>query len=249
MQNVPLEGRRALVTGGAVRVGRAIIQGLSRAGAAVAIHYRSSARDADALADACRAGGRQAVSVQADLVSEQACVDLMKAVHEQLGGCDILVNNAALFNRDRMPETTFEKIETEFWPNCWAPLFLTREFALRHSGTGDVINLLDRRIQTLDTACVPYLLSKKTLAEITRLAALEYAPRIRVNGIAPGAILPPPGESEAYLEQFVGTIPLGRTSSPEEVSEAVLHYLVQPSLTGQITFVDGGQHLLGVDHV
>jgi NAD(P)-dependent dehydrogenase (short-subunit alcohol dehydrogenase family) len=190
-----------------------------------------------------------AVALQADLVSEGACVDLMDAVHEELGGCDILINNASLFHKDRIPEATFEKIEKEFWPNCWAPFFLIREVASRNSGQGDVINLLDRRIETLDTACVPYLLSKKALAEITRLAALEYAPRIRVNGIAPGAILPPPGKDEAYLEEHAGKIPLGRISSPEEIASVVLHYLSQPSLTGQITFVDGGQHLLGADKV
>ena len=244
-----LKHRKALITGGAVRVGRVIAKTLSAAGADVAIHYRSSADAAESLAEECRQQGGQAITLCADLINEAACVDLMAAAHAGLGGCDILINNASVFHKDTLPNTTIEKVDAEFWPNCWAPMCLMREFASHLNGQGDVVNMLDRRIETLDTSCVPYLLSKKMLAELTHLAALEYAPAIRVNGIAPGAILPPPGKDDNYLKEDAGHIPLARLSTPEEIASIVLHYLGQASLTGQITYVDGGQHLLGADKV
>lgn len=241
-----LQGRTALVTGAAVRLGAAIARKLASEGAALAVHYRSSGTEAEALCEEIRQAGGKASCFQADLVSEAAAVGLIQAVRRDMGGCDILVNNASLFNKDRLPDTTFEKLETEFWPNCWAPLFLIREFAAGlQAERGDVVNLLDRRVESLDTSCVPYLLSKKMLAEITRLAALEYAPRIRVNGVGPGAVLPPPGRDQAYLKEHAGPIPLETLSQPEEIADAVFSHLTQASVTGQILYIDGGQHLLG----
>ena len=108
-----------------------------------------------------------------------------------------------------------------------------------------MINLLDRRITSLDDSCVPYVLSKKSLAEFTRIAALELAPRITVNAVAPGAVLPPPGKGKAYLKDNAGPIPLGRLVKPEEVAAAVVFLLKSESVTGQTVFVDGGQNLLG----
>ena len=108
-----------------------------------------------------------------------------------------------------------------------------------------MVNLLDRRITSLDTSCVPYVLSKKSLAELTKIAALDLAPRIRVNAVAPGAVLPPPGKGRAYLRDMAGPIPMGRLVKPEEIAEAVVCLLKADSVTGQILFVDGGQRLLG----
>jgi NAD(P)-dependent dehydrogenase (short-subunit alcohol dehydrogenase family) len=121
---------------------------------------------------------------------------------------------------------------------------LARAFASRVR-KGKIVNLLDRRIASLDAASVPYALTKKALAELTRLAALELAPGITVNGIAPGPVLPPPGKGEKYLRDHAGPVPLKRRITSEDIADAVMFLLKSDSITGQIVFVDGGQHLLG----
>jgi pteridine reductase len=159
------------------------------------------------------------------------------------GQLDILINNAAVFHKDGLLATTEAKLLGEFWPNLFAPLLLMRAFA-RHSGGGKIINLLDRRIAGHDTECVSYVLAKKALAELTALAALELAPRFTVNGVAPGAVLPPPGKGADYLHDQAGPVPLQRIITPQAVAQAVLTLLGNDAITGQILFVDGGQHLL-----
>ena len=142
-----------------------------------------------------------------------------------------------------MKATTEDKLLAEFWPNLFAPMLLTRAFA-RQSKRGKIINLLDRRIAGHETDCVPYLLTKKALAELTQLAAREFAPRFTVNGVAPGAVLPPPGKGTEYLRDLAGPVPLQKQITPADVAAAVLALLQADAVTGQIYFVDGGQHLL-----
>lgn len=239
-----LAGKRALVTGGAVRIGRAIARRLAEEGADVAIHYRSSEAPARALREELQTEfGIRAPILQADLVSEPACNGLFDAAVRALGGVDVLVNNASTFNKHTLAETTEESLLNELWPNLFAPLFLMRAFAATASG-GKIINLLDRRVVSLDTSCVPYLLAKKSLAELTRMAALDLAPGFTVNGVAPGAILPPPGEGASYLKEKGGVVPLERQCTESDIAAAVLFLLENDALTGQVVFVDGGQHLL-----
>ena len=230
-----LNGKTALVTGGAVRIGAAICRALAAEGARVVIHYRSSKEEALALAK--EVGGK---AVQSDLDSEASC----ERVISRAGRLDILVNNAAVFHKDSLKAVTARKLADEFWPNLFAPILLTRAFAAR-AKKGAVVNLLDRRITSLDGSCVPYVLSKKSLAEFTKVAALELAPRIRVNAVAPGAVLPPPGKGKSYLKDHAGPIPLGRLVKPEEIAAAVVFLVKSESVTGQIVFVDGGQGMLG----
>ena len=125
-----------------------------------------------------------------------------------------------------------------------APLDLIRQFA-DQSKSGVVLNLLDRRIKAHDVNCVPYSLSKVALAELTRLAALELAPQIRVNGVAPGPILPAPETSEEVFNERTGSIPMKRIPAVQDVVNAGFFLLNNPSVTGQIIYVDGGQHMLG----
>ncbi len=230
-----LNGKVALVTGGAVRIGAAICRALAAEGARVVIHYRRSRKEALALAK--EVGG---TAVQSDLDSESACERLIA----RAGKLDILVNNAAVFHKDSLKAITARKLADEFWLNLFAPILLTRAFAQK-TKKGAVVNLLDRRVASLDASCVPYILSKKSLAEFTKIAALELAPRITVNAVAPGAVLPPPGKGKAYLKDHAGPIPMGRLVKPEEVADAVVFLLKSDSVTGQIVFVDGGQNLLG----
>lgn len=237
-----------MITGGAVRIGRAIACGLADHGANSIVHYRNSEAEARRLCDILQEKGVRAASLQADLSSEQACKDLLGHARDCFGRLDILINNASLFNKDTFPAVTAEKIFTEFWSNLIAPMLLIRYFG-ENAQRGKIINLLDRRITDHDTSCVPYLLSKKGLAECTRLAALEYAPAITVNGVAPGAVLPPPGKGKDYLLEHAGYIPLEHQCTEEEIALAVLFLLKSDALTGQIIYVDGGQHLLGHERI
>ncbi len=239
-----LSGRVALVTGGAVRLGAAICRAFAEAGAGVVIHYRSSAAEAQALAGQIQAAGGRAWTVEGELGTEAAAVSLIADAQASAGRLDMLVNNAAVFHKQRLADSTEAAIAAEFGPNLFAPWHLMRAFVAGRGG-GRIINVLDRRIASHDTTCVPYLISKKALAELTALAALEWAPRFTVNAVAPGPILPPPGEGPAYLRERGGRVPLEIACTPEQVADAVVYLARSDALTGNTLFVDGGQHLLG----
>lgn len=236
--------KTALVTGGAVRIGKAIVECLVGAGYGVVIHADRSLRAANTQAEAIRRRGGRAWVVCAALDSETACHAVIESAYRLAGRLDVLVNNAAVFHKDTLATVTENSLLAEMRINCFAPVLLTRYFAAR-SRNGCVINLLDRRIASHDGTCIPYLLSKTALAEFTRTAALALAPHIRVNGVAPGAVLPPPGKGTSHLHDSAGPVPLRRQVTPRDVAEAVLALVKAESVTGQIMFVDGGQHLLG----
>ena len=227
-----LKGKRALVTGGAVRIGKAITQVLQAAGAEVVVHYRNSKAEAEALSP---------FTVQADLQCLEDCTRLI----ERAGPLDILINNASIFTKDSLADATPERVLREFQINLFAPMELTRAFAAQAGRGGSVVNLLDRRIACNDTTCVPYSITKKGLAELTKLAALEYAPQIRINAVAPGPVLPPPGSSAESARELAGSIPLEQLPTLGNIAEVALFLLQSDSITGQTLFVDGGQHLLG----
>ena len=237
-----LTGQTALITGGAVRLGRALALALAEAGARIVIHYRDSAAAARELVETLRGGGTEAFLVQGDLVSEAACREVIAQAAAAAGGLDILVNNAGVFHRRRLAEADEAAVLAEFWPNLFAPLFLIRAFAAT-APRGRILNLLDRRIAAHDPACVPYQLSKKGLEELTSLAALELAPRFTVNAIAPGAVLPPPGEGPEYLARHGGAAPLETPCTEADICAAARYLLGSDVVTGQVIFVDGGMHL------
>lgn len=240
-----MHNHKILVTGGGVRVGRAISLALAGAGAEVLIHYRHSSDAAEETAEWIRTRGGKADTVCGDLGRAEGPRKIMDQALSK-GPLHGLVNNAAVFNRTPLAESDRQTFLDEFGPNLFGPLDLLRLFAAQGL-QGSVVNLLDRRIAAHDAGAVPYHLSKVALAEATRLAALEFAPRLRVNGVAPGAILPPPGKEDQpdYLEKNGGKSPLTHRCSPEDVAAAVLYLLGSPAITGQILFVDAGQHLLG----
>jgi NAD(P)-dependent dehydrogenase (short-subunit alcohol dehydrogenase family) len=237
-----LEGKTVLVTGGAVRIGRAICLAFARAGARVAIHHRVSGSAARELASEIRASGGTAFAVAGDLALPGAAEGILRDAISAAGPVDILVNNAAVFHKDTPESLDAAKLNAEFAVNLFAPLLLMRAFAAQ-GRPGRIVNLLDRRIAGVDPSCLPYELTKKALAEATRSAALQWAPRIAVNAVAPGAVLPPPGEGPDYIRDRAGFIPAGRPVRPEEVADAVVWLARSDAVTGQILFVDGGQHL------
>lgn len=234
--------KKALVTGGAVRIGKAICEMLAKGDADVCIQYNRSYEAAIALRDQLLEKGVQAHVVEADLMTETACEELMERSVALMGRVDILINNASVFHKQTLDEADMDLWLGELWPNFFAPVQLMRAFAKQENG-GSIVNLLDRRITTHDTSCVPYLISKKALAEVTHLAALQYAPRITVNGVAPGAVLPPPGHGDSYIQECAGPIPLEVQVTPQDIARAVRFVLENKTITGQIVYVDGGQHL------
>lgn len=238
-----LSGKTILVTGGALRIGRRICEKLAQAGARVVIHCRHSGREARELAESLESAGHKAWVVQEDLDSEAGCEAVITQAMTLAGGLDGLVNNAAVFHRRSLAETDLTHLLAELRPNLFAPLLLIRAFSTR-AKSGRIVNLLDRRIATLETGSLAYQLSKRALADLTRLAAVELAPAFTVNGVAPGPVLLPPDETGKPRDK-AGKIPLGRRPTPDDVADAVLTLLRADSVTGQILFVDGGQHLLG----
>ncbi len=233
-----------LVTGGAVRIGEAIGLALADAGAGVVIHTRNSRAQADALRDRIVDDGGKAWVVEADLSDPAQASSLVSRAAEAADcALDGLVNSAAVFTKETLDQCDADVLERLFQINLHAPLLLMRAFAAQGE-PGVIVNLLDRRIRSLDTTCAPYVLTKKGLAEATKLAALTWAPRIRVNAVAPGAVLPPPGEGEEYLHDKAGPVPLQCRCRPQDVADAVLYACRARTMTGQILFVDGGQHLL-----
>jgi len=238
-------GQVALVTGGAVRIGAAVSRALATRGCRVAVHYNRSETEAAALAAALPYA---AFRVQGALTSEAECEAVMQAAWNTAGRVDILVNNASIFARQALTDATETAFETQWRVNCLAPMMLTRALARRRAaapaapGTASVVNLLDRRVAGQEAGCLPYLTAKKALAAFTRDAALELAPGVRVNGVAPGAILPPPGAGES-IEELAGPAPLQRPCTPEHVAAAVAFLCEADAVTGQILYIDGGQHL------
>jgi NAD(P)-dependent dehydrogenase (short-subunit alcohol dehydrogenase family) len=234
--------RAALVTGGAKRIGRDIALTLARKGFDIALHFRASGDDAQATADEIRRIGRQCEPLEADLADPAQVQALLPAAMRALPHCNLLVNNASVFDRGEFRDTTEELFERTMNVNFRAPFFLARDFA-RLCKTGHIINLLDAKIARTSVAYFAYTLSKKALAEFTRMAAKVLAPNIRVNGICPGPMLPPPGQSAESLQKLAATVPLGRVGDPQDIASAVAYLVDNEFITGQWLFVDGGQHL------
>jgi pteridine reductase len=166
---------------------------------------------------------------------------------EQAGPIDILINNASIFDRDTVWEATAESICRNMRIHAVAPLLLAREMG-RQGRAGHIINLLDARVAIHDRVHVSYGVSKGALLKLTGMLALELAPNIAVNAVAPGAILPPPGQSEAYLAKLAQANPLKRVGAPEDIVQAVLFLLRSRFITGQVIYVDGGIHVKGHLH-
>lgn len=242
MAEIDLAGKTALVTGASRRIGRAVAEALARQGVHVVLHYRNSSAEALRLASALKKLGVRAWVLAADFQKREEYESLIERALEHAGNLDILVNNASRFTGEGIAGLTLEKLVDDIGINAWVPFVLSRAFAQRRK-KGSVVHLLDTRVNGNDRTHVAYLLSKQILARLTALSALEFAPGIRVNAVAPGAILPPPGSTGRYLEKLARNLPLRRHGDPRDVAAAVLFLLKNPFITGQVIFVDGGRHL------
>ncbi len=239
--------RVALVTGGGRRIGAHLARTLARRGYAVAIHYRTSAAEAEAVAHEIERSGARTATFRADLDDPAQLEGLIAAAQAALGPVTVLVNSAAVFERDRAADFSVAQWDRQLATNLRAPVVLAREFArlLPAATTGLVVNLLDQRIAAPTRSYFSYTLSKRALAAATELLAAALAPRVRVNGIAPGLTLISGAQSKAEFERLIHRTPLGRGSSPDAIARALVYLLEADVVTGQILFVDGGRHLIG----
>ena len=242
-----IEGKTALVTGGAQRIGRAIAIRLAEAGLNVVIHYNTSEREAEEVAAQAQSCGVSAWKIKADLSVVDDIENIFPTLVESTGSIDFLINNASIF-----PESSLMSFEThEFFDtitiNTIAPLILSRAF-VRQAEKGGIIHVLDNRINRIDTRHVSYHLSKKMLHSLTEIMALEYAPGITVNGVAPGLILNPVDKDASYLEKQGSKTLLNRQDCLSNVPEAVLFLVSQSFVTGEVLSVDGGQNIKNLSY-
>lgn len=237
----------ALVTGGARRIGRDLVRALADRGWAVAIHYRGSKDEAEKLAVEIEAQGGRALPVQADLADPAQAERVLLDASSVLGPLSVLVNNAAIFEYDHAREFSVADWDRQLAINLRAPVVLARDFAriVPPDRTGLIVNLLDQGIAWRPRGYFSYTISKAALATATELLALELAPRVRVNGIAPGLTLISGKQSAADFERLVDRTPLGKGSSPAAIRRAFEYLLDADAVTGQILFVDGGRRLTG----
>lgn len=239
-----LTGKIALVTGGAKRLGAAIARRLAGEGAGIAVHYNTAEADAQEIVASIEADGLPAWSFQADLSDRTVATALFDAVWEKAGRVDCLINSASIFPEGSLDDLSVDALLPNLEVNALAPFVLSREMAARGGG-GTVVNLLDTRITDYDKTHVPYHLSKRMLFSLTRMMAVEYAPTLRVNAVAPGLVLPPAGKDEEYLAELAHTNPLEAYGCADDVADAVTFLLRSDFITGQTIFVDGGRHLRG----
>ena len=236
-----------LVTGAARRIGRAIALDLARAGFDLALHYRRSEGQAQALATELRALGARAECFAADLADEAACRSLVPAVARRMQRIDAVVNNASHFAYDDARGFTMAAMDAHWRANTAPAVLLAGALAAHLEGcseVGCVVNLSDQKLWNPNPDYFSYTLSKAALDAATTMLAMALAPRVRVAGVAPGVTLVS-GEAmdDAGFAAAHRMTPLGRSSTPEDVARAVRYVIESPAVTGTTLLVDGGQHL------
>ena len=232
-----------LITGASQRIGRALALAMAEEGYTILLHYRHSRQEAQTSAKEVEQAGANCVLLQADLSELSQVKRLLEQSFEVAPGCNVLINNASQFEANSLMKTTEAQFEAHFSINLKAPFFLTQGFAERCQEEGLVINMLDTHIQHNTTPHFAYLLSKKALYDFTTMAAKELAPKIRVNGICPGLILPPKGKDIHYLEAKSQTIPLQHYGDVSDIVQSIRFVVNNRFITGDCLFLDGGEHL------
>jgi pteridine reductase len=241
-----LRGKVALVTGGGRRVGRSLAIALAGRGASVAVHYNESDKGAKETVQAIESSGGQARDFQADLSTADAPAALIERVAGGFGSLDVLINSAAVMLR-----TPFGSIRAEQWDeifalNLRAPFLLSQAAApqlMRAEGGGAIVNIADLAAFETWPGYIPHGLTKSGIVYMTKALARVLAPKIRVNGIAPGTVLLPDDFNAKDAAHLTETTPLGRSGTPEDVANAMLFLLDADYITGETIIVDGGRHV------
>jgi 3-oxoacyl-[acyl-carrier protein] reductase/pteridine reductase len=241
-----LKGKVALVTGGAVRVGKAISLMLAREGANIVVNYNRSEQAAAETLAVAQALGVEAVAMQADVSEWTEVEQMVKVIGDRFGGVDVIVNSASHFGRTPFPSdqpevrAMWERVTRVlvdgpyFVCNALAPGMLKR-------GGGAIVNIVDMAAWQPWRGFAAHAVGKAALMGLTRQLALELAPTVRVNAVAPGPVLPPVGFSENQIEAFGGRTLLGRWGTPEDVAQAVRYLITAEYVTGEVITVDGGE--------
>lgn len=238
----------ALVTGGHRRLGAGIARTLAAAGYDVAIHGSQDAEPEVGLAEAFDAAGARWAGFAADFGDADAPGRLMADVTAHFGRApDLLVNSASIFGQDRIADTTHATLMDHYAVNCAAPALLIQAFAAGGGAGRCIVNILDQRIAQPHGDQLAYSLSKHALAGLTRIAARDLAPAIRVNAVAPGLTIATDDYDAAQTDRLAARMPLSRLPRAEEVADAVLFLARAEAITGQTVFVDGGAHMTSFD--
>lgn len=234
----------ALITGASKRIGKAIAEHLASIGWNVIIHYNSSSRGADSLVSSLSSKypKQKFISVKANLANIKEVIGLIPEVVSLLGEVNLLVNNASVFDKSYLSKTEIELFDSQIDVNLKAPFFLIRDFA-NICRKGIIINFVDTRVTSNKSNFAAYSLSKKGLWDLTQMAALELAPDIRVNAIAPGVTLAPEEEDETYLQNLAQNIPMKKPGGLAPIIKSIDYILDNNHLTGQLLFADGGENL------
>lgn len=242
---MPDQPRRALITGGAQRLGAAMARALAQDGYDLVLHCRRSRAEAQALRREIEAMGRRAAIVEADLAREAEVADVIGAATAALGPLDVLVNNASVFELDHLATADRASWDRHLEINLRAPIVLAQGFVrqLPAKAQGVIVNMLDQRVRNLTPNFLSYSISKVGLWAATQVLARELAPGVRVNAIGPGPTLVAPGMDPAVFEDLCRSTPLRHGPTPEEIAAGLRFILASPSMTGQLLTLDGGQQL------
>lgn len=235
-----------IITGGAKRVGAAMAVYFANKNFDIALHYNNSKDEALALQKEIQKIGVTCEIFSHDLSDSKTLTTLIDNIHKKMPHCNVLINNASVFERCEFLETDEALFDRQFAINFKAPFFLTQAFAKKFSKNAGacVINILDTDIAQTQISHFAYLLSKKTLADFTVMAARALGANVRVNGVCPGILLPSNELDEAYMLKLAKTLPLQKTATVEQVVSTVYELCNNSALTGQFLFVDGGQNVI-----
>jgi len=236
-------GKTALVTGGAHRVGKAIAVGLARAGANIVVNYHTSAAAAEKTAAEIRALGVDALALQADIADPSQVEAMVARASEVFGGIDILVNSADTWVETPIPTRSHELWQMTTGIGIDGPYYVSNAVApwMIVSGEGVIVNIIDLSVWEPWPRYTAHAVSKSALLALTRQLALELAPHVRVNAIAPGPVLPPPGWPPERVERVADKTLLDRWGSPQDIVDAVLYFVRANYVTGETLAVDGGE--------
>lgn len=231
----------ALITGGATRLGRYFAEALAAKGYDIALHVNSSRGEAEDVAKTIRAKGQRCEILPCNFLSD-SLEELVTVAKQHFPNLNVLLNSASAYEPALISGTDMAMLETQFRVNMFTPLLLTRYFA-DAVDRGQVINIIDNKVAYHQYPYAAYLLSKKSLADMTRMAALEFAPRLRINGIAPGVVLPASQRTSDYIQWRTDGIPLKYRGDPNHLVQALNYLLDNAFVAGQILFVDGGESI------
>ncbi|HSN95413.1 MAG TPA: SDR family oxidoreductase [Anaerolineaceae bacterium] len=241
-----LIGKVALVTGSGVRLGRAIAKAMAMEGCNLALHYNHSVEEAESLQEELKPLGGRYELFQADLSDPEQIEKLISSIYAQFSQLDVLVNNAGIYPKGKGLETDSQMLQQVFSVNLFSQILLIKAFALHlpEDASGKIVNISDSKVFKHGIDHFAYRLTKSGINEMTMQFALELAPRITVNAVAPGIMMPLAGLEGMDMQPVAERrVPLKRIGSPELIAENVIHLLKQDFITGQIIRVDGGENI------